>query len=134
MLPFHLGAGDARRALRQLRQVELDDRQRFGIAIADHRDVDLTALDVLLDQDRGVELGVHAVDALHQLLQAADDGAEADADGAVLERRLDDAGEVDVVRPVETAAVAGHKIRRADAVEGEDLLREGLVLREVEAV
>jgi hypothetical protein len=39
---------------------------------------------------------------------------------------------VDLVGVLELAAKRRREVRRADVVEGEDLLREGLVLREVE--
>ena len=63
-----------------------------------------------------------------------DDRAGVDADRAVLGGGLDDQRERDVVRVVELALVGGREERRADPVEGEDLLGERLVLREVERV
>ena len=81
-----------------------------------------------------VEIGVDGVDPLHQLLDRSDHRVELDADRAVLALRLHDDRKVDVVRPVEAAPVDGREIGRADAVEGEDLLGDRLVLREVEPV
>jgi hypothetical protein len=122
-----------RRALGQAREVELDHRQRLGLAVAEHRDVHLAAFDVLLDQDRRVELLLQLVDALHEVLDRLAQRVERDADRAVLARGLDDHRELQVVRPVEAPAMHGGEIRRPDPVEGEDLLGERLVLREVEA-
>ena len=81
-----------------------------------------------------VELLVDVVDPLHQLLDGADDRARVDADRAVLGGRLDDQRERDVVGVVELAPVGGREEGRPDAVEGEDLLGERLVLRQVERV
>jgi hypothetical protein len=72
---------------------------------------------------------VEPVDPFHQLADRVDHGAELDADRPVLARRLDDDWEMQVVREIETAAEGLRKDRRVDAVELEDLLREGFVLR-----
>ena len=50
-----------------------------------------------------VEVGVDVVDALHQLLEAAAHRAEVDADRAVLECRLHDHRELDVVGVLDAA-------------------------------
>ena len=134
LLPLDLGARDLRRACRQLGEVELHDRQRLGLVVAEHGDVELAAFDVLLDQGRGVELGVDVVDALHQLLDRAAYRAELDADRAVLARRLHDHRELDVVGVLGAAAEHRGEVRGVDAVEREDLLGQRLVLREVQAV
>ena len=67
------------------------------------------------------------VDALHQLLDAAGQGAEADADRAVLARGLDDHGELELVGPREPPAEHGHEARGSDGVELQHLLRQRLV-------
>jgi hypothetical protein len=36
LAPLHLGGGDPGRAVRQLREVQLDDRQRLGLVVAEH--------------------------------------------------------------------------------------------------
>src|SRR5204863_4093257 len=82
VLPLHLGPGDARRALREMREVELHRRHRLRPRVSEHADIDLTALDVLLDEDGMVEVGMQLVDALHQLLDAARERVEPDADRA----------------------------------------------------
>src|SRR5207302_87425 len=69
---LHLVAGNARHVVGQLRQVELDQRQRLGLVVAEDRGVDLAAVDVLLDQRGGVELVVDVFDALHQVLDRVD--------------------------------------------------------------
>src|SRR2546428_10746002 len=54
--PLHLGARDAGRALRKVREVELDGRQGFRLVVAEHARVDLPTVDVLLDKHGVVEL------------------------------------------------------------------------------
>ena len=127
--PLHLGAGNLRPSFRQLREIELDDRQRQRILVAEDADVHLPPLDVLLDQHRRIEVRVQPVDALHQLADRRHDGVELDADGAVLARRLDDDRELEVVGEVEPAAIGTGEHRRMNAVELEDLLGDALVLR-----
>ena len=80
------------------------------------------------------KLRMQPVHALHQLADRVDDGAELDADGAVLARRLDDDRKLQVVREIEPAAEALGEHRRVDAVKREDLLRDRLVLRQHQAV
>ena len=132
-LPFDLGPGDARRPFRKVGEVELHRRERRGAGVAEHPDVDLPPLDVLLDQHRVIEVRVELVDPLHQLLDALHQGAEADADRSVLADRLDDHRKVDVVRPLQPPVKHRDESGRQDAVEVQDLLRLRLVHGEKEA-
>ncbi len=105
----------------------------MALGVAEDADVDLPPLDVLLDQHRVIEVRVELVDPLHQFLDAPHQGAEADADGAVLADRFDDHRKVDVVRPLQPAVEYRDETGRQDAVEMEDLLGLRLVHGEKEA-
>jgi hypothetical protein len=61
-------------------------------------------------------------------------GVELDANRPVLARRLDDDGEFQIVREVETPAERPGEDGRVDAVKLEQLLGDGLVLREHQPV
>ena len=74
------------------------------------------------------------VDPLHQLLDAVDHRGELDPDGSVLPCRLDDQREADVLGMLEPPPEDRGEVGGRDAVEGEDLLGEGLVLGEVESL
>ncbi len=90
--------------------------------------VELAPLDVLLDEDRRVEVGMQPIHALHQLPDGVDDGAELDANRAILPRGFDDDGKLQVVGKIKSSAIALGERGRVDAMEGEDLLGERLVL------
>ena len=123
-----------RHPFRQLRQIQLDDRQRVRFVVPEDADVDLAPLDVLLDQRRTVEPLLEEGDALHQLAQRLNDRAGVDADRAVLAGGLDDQGKLEIVGMVELAPVRDREARRADVVEVEDLFGHRLVLREKESL
>jgi hypothetical protein len=82
LLPLRFLAGDPRHVGRKLRQIPFDGRQHDR-RVAEEANVDLAAVDVLLDERGGVELAVDGEDARHQLVDAVDDGAGVDADGGV---------------------------------------------------
>src|SRR5262249_14486217 len=102
--PFHLGTGDVGRALRKVREIELDGRQGFGLEVAEDAYIDVAAVDVLLDEDWVVELGMELIDTLHELLDISGERVEADADRAVLAGGLDDDRELDVLGRVQPSS------------------------------
>ena len=109
-------------------RVELDDRQRLRMFVADYADVHLAPFDVLLDQHGRIEIGVQPVDPLHQFADRRDDGVELDPDRSVLPRRFDDDRELEVVGKIEAAAIRTGENGRVNAVELQDLLGHRLVL------
>src|SRR5207253_9772331 len=70
-----LGPCDAREIGRQLGKIPLDGRQNLR-RMPDHRNVDLTTFDVLLDQRWIVKFVVNVLHALHQLFDAVHDGLD----------------------------------------------------------
>ena len=73
-----------------LAELELPDRQHAQPLVAEHADVDLAALDILLGDRRGADPLVDEGDALGELLVAVDDRCLRDAPGRVLADALDD--------------------------------------------
>jgi hypothetical protein len=68
-IELHFVSGDARHSFRQLREVELHERERLRLVVAEDGGVDLAAFDVLLEQNRRVEFIVNPGNLLEQLLQ-----------------------------------------------------------------
>ena len=131
---LHFVAGDARLAFGQLRQIELDQRQRLGLVVAEDRGVNLAAIDVLLDQRGGAELVVDVLDALHQVLDRVHDRFRVDAFRRVFRRRLHDQRELDVLRVLDLSFVDHRRGRGIDVVEAHDLLGHRLLHGQVRRV
>ena len=130
-VPLHLAGRDARHHLGQRAEVELPERKRREPLVAEHADVDLAALDVLLDQRVGAGLLVDELDALAQLLAVVDDRGLRDAERRVLGRRLHEQREREAPRlAVAPVARQQREARGRDAVVGQDLLRQHLVARD----
>ena len=105
VIELHVLAGDPRRSLGKLGEVEFNQRQHLGIIVAENGGVDFAAFNVLLNERRAVEFLVDVVDALHQLFHAVDDGAVVDADGSIFGDRLHDQRKLDIVRVIGAAFI-----------------------------
>lgn len=91
-IPLALVGDDARRAGGHPGEVDLVHGQRVErLAVAHERDVELAAVDELLDEDRLAVARVHLGDARGELPLRLDDRAQRDARRGVLARGLDDA-------------------------------------------
>ena len=81
---------DRPRALRQIAELQFPDRQHAAAVVAEHADVDLAALDVLLGDRRGADPLVDEGDALGQRLVALHHRGLRDAHRGILDQALDD--------------------------------------------
>ena len=91
---------------RHVREEQLPDRQRLQRLVAEDADVELAALDVLLDDGGGADALVDERDALLQLLVAVDDRRLRDADRRFLRQRLHDQRERQPLGPADRPADA----------------------------
>ena len=99
-----------------------------------HADVQLPALDILLDQRVRMRLLVNEGDSLRQLLLVRDHRRVRDAERGILGRRLHEQGKTQVLRNARLlAAREHHELRRGHAVIGQQLLRQDLVARQQHA-
>ena len=132
--PLHAVGGDPLGVLRHVREEQLPHRQRLQRLVAEDADVELAAVDVLLDDRRRADAFVDERDALLQLLVAVDDRRLRDADRGFLRQRLHDQRERQPLGPADRPADAEHlELGHRDAVIGEQLLRQRLVAREQQA-
>src|SRR5437660_1593129 len=132
--PLHLAAGNVRHPLRKPGQIELHQRQRDGRFVAEDADVELAALDVLLDEGGTVELVLDQPGPFQHLLLAMDDGARGDTYRSAARAGLDDHRERKLLTQLEFATLRHHERGRADAVVADDLLGQRLVLPQVQSV
>src|SRR5437016_5969522 len=72
LVPLGLGAEHVRRAFGQTGEIDLDRGEGLRPLVAQDADVELAAVDVLLDQRRVLDLVVRAGHALHQVLHVVD--------------------------------------------------------------
>ena len=101
--PLHAVGRDPLRLGRHVREEQLPHRQRLQRLVAEDADVELAALDVLLDDRGRADAVVDERDALVQLLVAVDDRRLRDADRRLLRERLHDQRE----RPAAWAGASG---------------------------
>src|SRR5262249_59591609 len=102
-----LFGGDEPRALRHAAELELPDREDTQPLVAEHADVELAALDILLGDGGGADAFVDEAHALGQLFIAVDHRRLRDAPRGVLVQALDDEREGEAGRAAETSAPAG---------------------------
>src|ERR1700737_3044792 len=133
-LPLHLATAGARHPLRKPGEIELDQRPRDRRFVAEDADVELAALDVLLDEGGTAELVLDQPRPLQQLLPAVDDGAHVDAHRSAARARLDDHRERKLLTQLEIAALRHHERGSPDAVVADDLLGQRLVLPQMQSV
>ena len=126
--------GDRPRALRQIAELQLPDRQHAAAVVAEHADVDLAALDILLGDRRGADPLVDEGDALGQRLVALHHRGLGDAHRGVLDQALDDQRQCQPRRPLDLAAHRKHREgRRRHAVVMHELLGRVLAARQHQA-
>ena len=85
-VPFHLAGGDGGQVFRQRSEGHFPHRQYLQPLVADHPDIELAALDVLLDQRIGMRLLVNERDSLLELALIRDHGGLRNAERGILGR------------------------------------------------
>ena len=134
LVPLHLARGDRGERLGERAEHHLPHRQARQALVAEHADVQLAPLDVLLDQRIGLHLLVHELDALLELRGVIHHRGLRDAEGGVLDGRLHEQREAQLLGHVEARAAAEHgELRGGDAVVLQQLLGQGLVARQQQA-
>ena len=133
-IPLHLARRDGRQLLRQRTEGHLPYRQYLEAVVADHADIELAALDVLLHQGVGMGLLVNELDSLLELPLVRDDRGLRDSERGVLGGGLHEQRKAQALRRARRlAARKHHELRRRHAMIGEQLLREHLVARQQHA-
>src|SRR5262249_28546564 len=118
---------------RQAGEVHLNRGEGDRLAVAQYADVELAALDVLLDQRGVADLLVDGADAVHHLGGASPDGFAVDPDPGVHAQRPYQPGQAQVAAGLQIGVEREDgEVREEDVVEGQELLGEDLVLLEVE--
>src|SRR6185437_2269843 len=74
------------------------------------------------------------MNALHQFLDAVNNGALIDAQRPIFRRGLYDQRELDVMSMIQCALITGGEIRRANSVERKQLLRQTLILCKIKSL
>src|SRR5881394_60918 len=132
LVELRLAVHDLEAALLHAREIHLERRQRRELLVAEHADVELAALDVLLREGRVAERLVDVEHALHELLRVAHEGAHVDPDRGVHPQRLHEQRHPQVAAGLELGARCERReIRIRDVLEREQLLRQRLVFLEI---
>ena len=133
-VPLDLAGGDAGLPLHQRTEAQLPHRQPRQALVAEHADIHLASIDILLDQGVGADLIVDEGDTVAQLLRILDDGGLRDAERRVLSGRLHEQGITQPGRHSELDTTAQHReLRRRDAMVSEQLLAQRLIARQQQA-
>ena len=125
---------DRPRALRQIAELQFPDRQHAAAVVAEHADIDLAALDILLGDRRGADPLVDEGDALGQRLVAFHHRGLGDPHRGILDQALDDQRQLQPRRPLDLAPHREHgEGRRRHAVIMHELLGKVLAARQHQA-
>src|SRR5262249_25627320 len=131
---FDLLRGDAAGTLRVSAELQLPYRQTAQALVAEHADIKLAALDILLGDGVGADLLVDEGHALGQLLLAIHQGGLGDPARRVFADALDDEREAKARRAADLAADREDgEGRDGDAVVVHELLRQRLAAGQHEA-
>ncbi len=115
-------------------ELKLPDRQHPAAVVAEHADVDLAALDVLLGDRRRADPLVNERHALGQRLVGLDHRGLGNAHRRVLVQALDDQRQAEPRRPLDLAPDREHgEGRRRHAVIVHELFRQILAARQHQA-
>ncbi len=99
-------------ALGEIAKLELPYRQCAQAIIANHADINLPALDILLRNGGRADAFVDEADAFSKFVIAVDDGGLRDPPGGILTKAFDDEGQREALRPLDFAASGKHGKRR----------------------
>ncbi|MEN8377104.1 MAG: hypothetical protein ABFS34_16895, partial [Gemmatimonadota bacterium] len=92
--------------------MELPDREGLRARVAQHADVELAPVDVLLGDGVRADLLPDEAHALGELVVVVDDRGARDPERGLLAERLDEQGEVEVRRALDPASLAEHREAR----------------------
>ena len=121
-------------ALRQIAELQLPDRQHAAAVVAEHADVNLAALDILLGDRRRADPLVDEGDALGQRLVALHHRGLRNPHRGILDQAFDDQRQLQPRRPLDLAPHRKHREgRRRHAMIVHELLRQVLAARQHQA-
>ena len=107
-----LFSGDEPRALRHGAELELPDREHAKPLIAQHADIELATLNILLGDGRGADAVVDEAHALGELFIAVHYGRLRDAPRGILVQALDDEREGEARRAADFSPQREHSKSR----------------------